>query len=95
VSAPVHEEQVRRFRHEGDEWLAWLSGRGAVGTGALGLGPVDAVHFARAAESGRPLREALLARGRFEGLFDQELSTLLEAATPIVLPDRGTGDRAG
>lgn len=89
------DDRARRFHHGGEEWQAWVSGGGALGTGALGLGPVDAVHFARAAEPGRPLREALLARGRFDGLFDEELAVLLDGATPIVIPERGTGDRPG
>jgi hypothetical protein len=45
---------------------------------------VDALHFARAAAPERPERETLLARGRFVGLYDEELCTLLARATPIV-----------
>jgi hypothetical protein len=83
VSGP---EDARRFTTADGEWLAWLSGAGAVGTGAWGLGHIEAVHFARSAEPARPLREALLPRGRFDGLFDAELEKLLAAAVPILDP---------
>lgn len=73
----------RRFVHEGAEWIAWSAGAGAYGTGAYGLAPLEAVHFARATEPARPLREALLAQGRFPHLHDPELAALLQAATPI------------
>jgi hypothetical protein len=79
-------ESARRFTAADGEWLAWLSGSGAVGTGASGLGHVEAVHFALAAEPERPRREALLPRGRFDGLFDAELVALLAAAVPILDP---------
>ncbi|HSJ25911.1 MAG TPA: hypothetical protein VK929_14640 [Longimicrobiales bacterium] len=77
----------RRFLYEGQEWLAWSAGAGAYGTGAYGLAPVEAVHFARATQPAAPVREALLARGRFQCLHDSELIGLLESATPIVEPD--------
>jgi hypothetical protein len=76
----------RHFQFEGEGWLAWVSGSGALGTGALGLSPVDAVHFARLAAPDQPVREALLARGRFAGLYPEELAELLRRATPIVQP---------
>jgi hypothetical protein len=78
---------TRRFSHDGEEWVAWLSGEGSLGTGAYGLAHVEAVHFARAAEPARPLMEALLARGRFVNLFDAELCRLLAAAVTIRPPD--------
>ena len=59
------------------------------GTGSYGLGLVEAVHFSAADEPDRPLREALLARGRFDTLFDDELGRLFDAATPITnAPDQ-------
>jgi hypothetical protein len=87
--APPHElrhdpKAEREFQHEGRRWLARLGGTGAYGTGSYGLGLVEAVHFFDAGEPERPLREALIARGRFEGLFDVELISLLQAARPIV-----------
>jgi hypothetical protein len=79
-------EGARRFEAAGTEWLAWLSGAGAVGTGACGLGHLEAVHFARISEPERPTHEALLPRGRFHDLFDAELVRLLGSAVPIVDP---------
>lgn len=60
-----------------------MAGKGAWGSGAYGLGMVVAVHFARAEAPDKPVREALLPRGRFVGLFDEELRALLASATPI------------
>jgi hypothetical protein len=76
----------RRFEQDGRTWVARVAGVGAVGTGRIALGLVDAVHFCDAAEPGRPLREALLARGRFESLYDDELRQLCDGATPIPQP---------
>jgi hypothetical protein len=73
----------REFVHDGRRWAVWLSGKSAYGTGSYGLGLLEAVHFAEAARPDVPLREALLARGRFEQLFEAELAALLERATPI------------
>ncbi|MGH7448881.1 MAG: hypothetical protein ACRELT_15020 [Longimicrobiales bacterium] len=83
--APGHE---RQFEHEGRSWIARLGGKGACGTGSYGLGLVEAVHFFDAAELERPLREALIPRGGFEGLYDSELVRLLGMARPI--ESRGT-----
>jgi hypothetical protein len=74
---------ARRFTHEGRSWVAWLSGKGAYGTGSYGLGLIDAVHFADAAAPDLPLRESLLAHGRFEQLFDAELAALLNRSVEI------------
>ncbi len=74
----------RAFEGEGGEWVAWVSGKAAWGSGAYGLGMVVAVHFAKADAPDQPVREALLARGRFGGLFDEELRALLAGAVPIV-----------
>jgi hypothetical protein len=75
--------ELWEFQAEDTTWVAWVSGRGAYGTGSYGLGLVEAVHFAHADQPERPLREALIARGRFNGLFTEELRVLLAAATPI------------
>lgn len=87
--APPHELRhdpvsERQFEHEGRSWIARPAGKGACGTGSYGLGLVEAVHFFDAAEPARPLREALVARGGFDGLFDSELVRLLATACPIV-----------
>lgn len=74
----------RSFGADDGEWIAWVSGKGAWGSGAYGLGMVVAVHFARAEAPAEALREALLPRGRFAGLYDEELCALLASATPIV-----------
>lgn len=87
--APPHELRhepgcERQFLHEGRMWIARLGGKSAFGTGSYGLGLVEAVHFSAADEPQRPLREALVARGSFEGLFDVELTQLLQTARPVV-----------
>lgn len=79
----------REFEAEGRRWVARLAGKGAAGTGAYGLGLVDAVHFCAADRADRPLREALLPHGRFSHLFDDELRALLAGARPIT----GTRER--
>lgn len=85
-AAPAAE---RQFEHGGQQWVAWISGKSACGTGSYGLGLLEAVHFAAAGDPEKPLREALLARGRFDTLFDPELRRLLDGATPIMNgPDR-------
>ena len=79
-------QPVRRFEADGALWLAWLSGNSAYGTGTCGPAALEAVHFARADAPNQPVYEALLPAGRFAGLFDDELSALLHAATRIVDP---------
>ena len=83
----------RVFTCNGDEWIAWVSGSGAYGTGVHGLGSVEAVHFARPSEPAVPIFEALLAAGRLGGLFDDELVELFQGARRVVsasnLPDGG------
>lgn len=44
---------------------------------------VDAIHFAPADRPDRPQFEALLAQGRFAGLYDEELVSLLAGAAEI------------
>ncbi|MGH7463046.1 MAG: hypothetical protein ACREMA_18725, partial [Longimicrobiales bacterium] len=36
------------FQCDGEEWIAYASGKGAYGTGRYGLAALQAVHFARA-----------------------------------------------
>lgn len=86
--APPHElsqqlPPARQFEHEGRMWIARLAGKAAFGTGSYGLGLVEAVHFCTADEPERPLREALIACGGFESLYDTELADLLKTARPI------------
>ena len=83
------ERPVRVFVCDGVEWVAWPSGASAYGTGTCGPAALVAVHFARADAPNTPVYEALLAAGRFFGLYDEELITLLRSATKIVDP----GDR--
>ncbi len=77
---------MRAFACDAEEWVAWVSGAGAYGTGVHSLGNVEAVHFARAAAPELPVREALVPAGILEGLYDEELIAVLRSATPIVEP---------
>jgi hypothetical protein len=89
-AAPEHpldgdqRQLARQFECDGVAWLAWPSGAGAYGTGTFGPAALEAVHFARADTPAEPAYETLLPAGRFYGLFDEELATLLRAATRIV-----------
>jgi hypothetical protein len=74
------------FEYEGARWIARVAGAGALGTGRVGLGFVEAVHFCTADAPDKPLREALLAAGRFDTLHEIELAELCGVATPIRLP---------
>lgn len=95
---PPHELEpspdcVHHFSADGQDWVARVAGKGAAGTGAYGLGMMEAVHFAAASDPDRPLFETLLARGRFLHLYDEELRALLARATPITAGDpRAQGD---
>lgn len=92
VELPARQPTVpfrRRFRVADTEWLAWVSGFGAYGTGNAGLGTVQAVHFALAQDPDTPLREALMPTGRFEDLFDEELLRLYAESREIRLPEPG------
>jgi hypothetical protein len=80
-------EAERSFEADGKTWIARLGGKGAYGTGAFGLGFVEAVHFFAADEPERPVSEALIPRGRFAGLFESELVELLAQAIPIAQPE--------
>jgi hypothetical protein len=86
LEATSPERPVRGFVCDGVEWVVWPSGTSAYGTGTCGPAALEAVHFARAEAPDLPLYEALLAAGRFFGLYDEELITLLEGATKIVDP---------
>jgi hypothetical protein len=73
----------RVFMCDSEEWVAWISGTGAYGTGKYALGSVAAVHFAKSAEPLVPLFEALSA-GELDGMFDDELVALFRTARQIV-----------
>jgi hypothetical protein len=79
--------EIRSFNVADQVWVAWISGKAAGGTGAYGLGVFDALHFATGDCPQRPIREALIPRGAFTGLFDEELRVLWAAARPIVSGD--------
>ncbi len=85
--APVEPTPVRRFTDQGTEWLARVSGEGAVGTGLLGGAPLVAVDFSRPEQPERPLRRTLLPRGRLFHLFDAELRALLARADVLERTD--------
>jgi hypothetical protein len=68
---------------DGAEWLARPAGAGCYGTGARGTARLLAVHFFRADEPGRPLREALVPAGVFATLRPEELAEVWAGATPI------------
>ena len=75
----------REFEREDGLWIAREAGAGAYGTGRLGTARLVAVHFCHGDDPGVPVREALLAAGRFPELAAQELSELFDRATPIEL----------
>ncbi|HUF51463.1 MAG TPA: hypothetical protein VMN60_11545 [Longimicrobiales bacterium] len=83
---PLPHAAARSFTIDDVLWFACASGDGACGTGSYGLGMVEAVHFFHADAPDVPVREALLARGRFAFLYDAELCALWAGATPIVSP---------
>jgi hypothetical protein len=89
LEATSSERPARAFISDGVEWVAWPSGASAYGTGTCGPAALEAVHFAHADASSAPLFEVLLPAGRFFGLYDEELVTLLRGATRIIDP----GDR--
>lgn len=80
---PRDDPGLHRFGTPEGEWLAWIAGRSVGGTGSYNLALIEAVHFARAERPDRPLREALLGRGKFAELSDAELVALLAAASPL------------
>ncbi|HEX7117555.1 MAG TPA: hypothetical protein VF212_02125 [Longimicrobiales bacterium] len=73
----------RTFTADGQTWIARIAGEAIVGTGAFASAALLAVRFHRADEPDRPLREALIPRGRFELLYDDELAALLRTARPL------------
>ncbi len=81
------DDGIRWFDCETATWGAWIAGEGVAGTGSPATIAWDAVHFCLQERPGVPVREALLAHGLYEGLFDSELCALLARSVEIVLPD--------
>jgi hypothetical protein len=73
----------KAFEVDGEPWLARPAGLGLYGTGRLGSARLVAVHFFRASEPERPVREALVSASDFKGLEAVELGVVFEGATPI------------
>jgi hypothetical protein len=73
------------FEMDGDAWILRPAGAGVYGTGRRGAARLLAVHFFRASDPGRPVREALVPAGEFGTWGDQALVELFERATPIEL----------
>lgn len=73
----------RSFTADGVEWIARIAGEAVVGKGAMTTGAIVAVHFHRADDPERPLRQTLLPRGHFEGLGEDELIALFRSARPL------------
>jgi hypothetical protein len=93
-SEPLLERVERQFTADGIDWIAYISGRGAYGTGLWGLAALQAVHFVRAGAGDIPELEALLPAGRFGNLYDSELVALLRVARRIVIPEAGAATAA-
>lgn len=89
AAAAAEPRPERGFEMDGERWIARVAGRGAGGTGRVASAYIVAVHFSREEEPERPLREALLPSGRFEGLFDAELVGLYQESVEIVVPGDG------
>lgn len=74
---------ARRFSMDDEEWIVRLSGQGHAGTGEHGSAYLEAVRFYAAADPDSPVREALIARGRFDSLYDDEFRELFRQAVDI------------
>lgn len=84
---PEEEEQEsgaaeRKFTVDGVEWRATIEGESAYGSGAHSPAYLVAIRFQRV-DDDKPTREVLMARGRFEALYDEELASFLEHGTKI------------
>lgn len=74
---------ARRFTVDGVEWIARIAGEAVAGKGALATGAIVAVRFHRADDPMKPLREAILPRGHYEFLHDDELAALFRFARQV------------
>jgi hypothetical protein len=79
----------RSLMVDSEHWIAYISGRGAYGTGPCGLASLQTLHFATATEPGKPLFEVLIPAGQFDGLYENELVELFRSARKIVIPEGG------
>lgn len=84
-AAPAQHE--RNLMVDGKEWSARVVGEVVGGTGARGSAYLAVVQFHPA--GGDAPREALIPRGRFEYLYDEELIELFRAARPLPRQNRG------
>jgi hypothetical protein len=75
------------FGLDGHEWVARVAGMGCYGTGRRGMALLQAVHFYRADEPDRPVREALLPAAQLQHLGPEELRAVFGRATPIEVQD--------
>lgn len=73
------------FDMDGAGWIARPAGAGVYGTGRRGAARLLAVHFFRASDPERPVREALVPAGEFGTWGEQAMVELFERATPIEL----------
>src|SRR6266550_2184877 len=88
VPAPPLEPRLvppleRNITADGLELIVRSVGAGAGGTGRLGLASYEAVRFYAATDAERPLREALLAAGALQMMFDEELVVAWRSATRL------------
>ncbi|NJD09949.1 MAG: hypothetical protein FIB01_05710 [Gemmatimonadetes bacterium] len=83
----------RGLQVDGTEWIARSAGLRAAGTGSFGLAAIEAVWFVQPGGGGAR-RLALVARGAWLGLYDEELARLLRSAVPVV-PAAEPGPGAG
>lgn len=82
---PRWEGDEREFEIDGEDWLVRPAGAGLYGTGRMGVARLLAVHFFRASEPDRPVREALVPAGTFPTLREPELRALFQRATDVVV----------
>ena len=68
---------------EGIRWIARHAGHTAAGSGSLGLGYLECVDFALAEDPETSIREALVQRGRFARMFDEEIIALFNTSHPV------------
>ncbi|HEX6940442.1 MAG TPA: hypothetical protein VF158_13590 [Longimicrobiales bacterium] len=73
----------RSFAADGHDWIAKVAGEGVAGTGAFAAAALVAIRFHAADDPARPRREAIIPRGLFERLHDDELVALLRTARPL------------